>query len=353
MSSLWLTGAVGTMITEEWTFLEGLYFSTYALLTVGHGDLAPSTNSGIWFVTFWLPFNILFVTLYLGSVAHIFVRISNGNVACIEKKLREQEIQKVRMQEADASDKCTGEKDASPRTFLIKQNSIGRMFLSDGSDISTGRDLVKKLYQQLTASTPASKTVLQTLEDESGSTIDLSFRCKELFEEASSNGIFTLRLAVMDRVARVTSANLLDFDALLEVDGERICLAVESLKNWIVKWKIPRRARQAYRTIIFESMLFVGEKQLFERGMEAFFDLNVVEFVELFSPFAFALQDKESMEQWLANTSDIAMECLPEGFAVDFHSEVPSSTTRDRRTLKNTVEDYFPCNPGNAVRIQL
>jgi hypothetical protein len=205
------------------------------------------------------------------------------------------------------------------------------------------------MYLQPALSVSSSDTVLRTGEGVN----ELSARCKELFQEASTDSTFTLRLAVFDRVARIACANLLDFDALLEVDGERICLTVESLKDWIVKWKIPYRARHAYRTVVFESMLFVGEKQLFERGIGAFLDLSVVEFVELFSPFVFALQEKESMEQWLADTADIAMEFLPMGLEDDSHSAVASSALRDRRTLKNTMENYFPCNPGNAVRIQL
>ena len=306
------------------------------------GILHQPQTQVLWFVVFWLPFNILFVTLYLGSVAHVFVRISNKNVARIERNLREQEMQKVDTQEAE---RHTYSKAPSARFQLIKQNSISRMSLSDGSSILTGRDLLQKLYLEPAPSVSSSDTVLRAGEGEN----ELSSRCKELFQEANTDGNFTLRLAVFDRVVRIACANLLDFDALLEVDGERIFLTVESLRDWITNWKIPHRARHAYRTVVFESMLFVGEKQVFEHGIGAFLDLSVVEFVELFSPFVFALQDKESMEQWLADTADNAMEFLPD----DFHSVVASPALRDRRTLKNTIENYFPCNSGNAVRIQL
>jgi hypothetical protein len=355
MVVLLLTGTISTMITEEWTFPEGLYFSSYAMLTVGHGDLAPTTTVGNWIVTFWLPFNILFVSLYLGSIAHIFVKLSNANVARIEKKLmEEEEMRKLDNQqsteEAGATDECIGNETRLTRRIRIKQNSTNRMVLSN---VSTVRDLLKRLHEPLSPSRHDSDTDVGTAENESASLDNLPLRCRELFRQESTASNFKLRLAVMDRVARIVSANLVDFDGLLEVDGRRLRLTVESLKNWITKWKIPHRARQAYRMLAFECLLFVGEKQVFEKGVGAIFDLSIVEFVELFSPFVFALQDNERMEQWLEDTADMAMEFLPLGLEDDHQSAVGASIQRDRRTLKNTIENYFPCNPGNAIRIQL
>ena len=346
---LLLIGAMVTMLTEGWTFLDALYFSTYAMLTVGHGDLVPSTNAGIWFVNFWLAFNVLFVTLFLGSVAYLIANISNRNVARIEKNLR------VKYNLA-AVETSTHEA-VSGRQFIRNEEKLAKCLRTTPnsvrvelvSDRLTMGDLLKKLHEPTTSSTSNSETVVV------GSSTTLPMICRELLCDKNTGEIFKLRLLVLDRVARITSAFLVDFNGLFEIKVGTIQLTVESLEDWISEWKIPRRARKAYRTIIFECMLLVGEKELVERGVAALFDLSILEFVELFSAFVFLLEDNESMEEWLAATADKANDTLSTELGDDNCNQLDYSsvTIRDRRRPKNTIENYFLCNPGNAVRLKL
>ena len=55
------------------------------------------------------------------------------------------------------------------------------------------------------------------------------------------------------------------------------------------KWIIPRSARSAFRTVAFETILFVGERGLIVRGADAIFDLSPREFQALFAPFLAAM----------------------------------------------------------------
>ena len=70
--ALYATGMGSLMHLESWNFGEALYFVTYVLTTVGFGDVAPSTDNGIWFTIFWLGTNISFVSLYMGNLGRYY-----------------------------------------------------------------------------------------------------------------------------------------------------------------------------------------------------------------------------------------------------------------------------------------
>jgi Ion channel len=62
-------GIGALMHFEKWNFAEAFYFVSYAHLTIGYGDIAPKSVGGVWFTTLWLPTNISFVSLYMGSLS--------------------------------------------------------------------------------------------------------------------------------------------------------------------------------------------------------------------------------------------------------------------------------------------
>lgn len=375
--TLWLMGAIGTMITEDWDIFQGLYFSTYALLTVGHGDLVPQTEAGTWFIVVWLPFNIMFVSLYLGTVAHLFVVLSNKRTIRIEQQIRKDAELAKRKAKSGAppiglhptpepqEETDSVRKNKIQRRQMIKQNSRTHMFSSNGTEIVHARDLLNNLHQWQPRRDPSDPhiplsdgsmtfTTAQAGEMDDGSCVDIGSRYHSLLKSAMSDEGFGLRLSVLDRVARIISAQLNDFESALEVDGSNLRVSADSLKDWITEWKIPQRARRVYREMTFECLLFVGEKQHFDSGVGAFFNLSVIEFIELFSPFVFALKHREAMEEWLASTHDLAGTRLPLGFEDQRQLGVDAAVSpRDRFFVKNSIENYFPVNPGNVVRMQL
>lgn len=62
------------------------------------GDYYPSELASTWFCIFWLPFSVGFLSLYLGSVAQLYLHISTQNVKRVESNLRNR-INKVKRAE--------------------------------------------------------------------------------------------------------------------------------------------------------------------------------------------------------------------------------------------------------------
>mmetsp|Transcript_15338 Transcript_15338/g.28889 ORF Transcript_15338/g.28889 Transcript_15338/m.28889 type:complete len:413 (+) Transcript_15338:1438-2676(+) len=62
------------------------------------GDYYPSQLASTWFCIFWLPFSVGFLSLYLGSVAQLYLHISKQNVKRVESNLRNR-INKVKLAE--------------------------------------------------------------------------------------------------------------------------------------------------------------------------------------------------------------------------------------------------------------
>lgn len=119
--TLLLVGAIGMVLLEGWTFIEALYFATFAMTTVGYGDITPTSNAGTWFVVFWLPFNVSFLALYLGTVAHYYVRVSQWNEKRIEQQLRN----RTSHTPSTRSDAISAEMNAPTRDDVSGHNGTG------------------------------------------------------------------------------------------------------------------------------------------------------------------------------------------------------------------------------------
>jgi len=359
MILLMAIGIVAMMIIEGWSFMKSLYFVTYALLTVGHGDVVPQTDAGLWFLDAWLPFNVLFVALYLGSVAHIYVQCRQKFVNRVETKMRDALLSDIRLAASNADSETKEKPAGTMRRRRIELNSKGRLFGYRGMEIVTARDLLQQLDETWSEggsrnSSSANRSNEGGTDDKSNSdSLDTPAKYQSMLRSThkSIHDQFILRLTVMDRLARVVSCQLKDFHAGLEIDGNNVLVTVESLKDWASEWKVPHGAGSIYREITFEALLLVGEKDVIHRGFSAFLDLNVTEFIELFSPFVFALQDPESMMGWLASTENLAVNRLPTALEDINNDNVPTQPQQEnRRFLRNTVPNYFPLNPGNAGR---
>jgi len=87
-SILILLGALIVGVIEGWGWVESIYFAVVSMTTVGFGDYFPDKLASTWFCIIWLPFSVGFLSLYLGSVAHLYIAVSARNVDRIEKKMR-------------------------------------------------------------------------------------------------------------------------------------------------------------------------------------------------------------------------------------------------------------------------
>lgn len=86
----------------------------------------------------------------------------------------------------------------------------------------------------------------------------------------------------------------MDFDGTIEIDGNFVYVTVDSVKDCIDEWKIPHRAKASYWTIVFESLLFVGERKLFEKILEHFMTLIYWSLLSCLVPLRFRLKQLPS-----------------------------------------------------------
>jgi hypothetical protein len=109
---------------------------------------------------------------------------------------------------------------------------------------------------------------------------------------------------------------------------------------------IPLRGRKSFRAVAFETLYFVGERNLVTRGSDALFDLTPLEFHKLFAPLVASMGDFDDMSDWLACTealaeADLQQDALKYSFSIpsdcwDFDSKPSNSIRR-----KNSEEDHF------------
>ncbi|KAF2435616.1 voltage-gated potassium channel [Tothia fuscella] len=75
--TLWLLGAVVFMLAEkkqQWSYFVSLYFSYTTLLTIGYGDLQPTSNSGKPFFVFWSLLAIPTLTILISNMGDTVVK---------------------------------------------------------------------------------------------------------------------------------------------------------------------------------------------------------------------------------------------------------------------------------------
>lgn len=74
---LWLVGAFVYKTSErnqEWSYFTGLYFAYTSLLTIGYGDLQPTSNSGKPFFVFWSMLAVPTLTILISDMGDTVVK---------------------------------------------------------------------------------------------------------------------------------------------------------------------------------------------------------------------------------------------------------------------------------------
>ncbi|KAJ5469690.1 hypothetical protein N7539_009308 [Penicillium diatomitis] len=76
--ALWLLGALvfwRSEINLGWTYFEALYFAYVTLLTIGFGDIYPTTSLGKAFFVFWSLLAVPAITILISSIGDTLIRI--------------------------------------------------------------------------------------------------------------------------------------------------------------------------------------------------------------------------------------------------------------------------------------
>jgi potassium channel subfamily K len=75
--TLWFLGAVVFMLAEkkqQWSYFTCLYFAYTSLLTIGYGDLQPTSNSGKPFFVFWSLLAVPTLTILISNMGDTVVK---------------------------------------------------------------------------------------------------------------------------------------------------------------------------------------------------------------------------------------------------------------------------------------
>jgi hypothetical protein len=117
---------------------------------------------------------------------------------------------------------------------------------------------------------------------------------------------FAVRMLVQERLAQIIATDIAGYHSSLEVKENTLKLKMDSFRRIIQKWLIPRVAHKAFRSVAFNCLIFIGERDLIVKGADALLELGPLEFNELFSPLLAAMGNRESMVKWLASTDVLA-----------------------------------------------
>jgi len=399
----------GMMAFEGWGYIEALYFSTYCMFTVGYGNYSPTHTASKWFVSVMLPFNILFVTIYLSSVAHYYVLLSEWNIRRIErsllcdKKLIEDQRQVLRklidsielslvnpkkISDVNDSENLDEEKQRGrERRRLIRSLSIlpATLIEKNTKQMITMRELIDWVHEKIegivSASADLSVDVLNTVtntrvfgrELEKSAFLENAYCSSASYlklSDAGSPPSLALRVLVQERFAQIIARDVTGFETSSEIKADD-CLVfhTSALSSIAEKWQIPPLARSSFKSVAMQVLFFVGEHRLLTEGEEALFALNSTEFVALFMPLVVAMGDSSSMKSWIVVTNDKAAafhksrtDNTSTSSSVErnkFKGSEPSLLQAEdaiiikpRRFMIETLDDYFPLNQGNACIIE-
>ena len=352
-------GAVVVGSIQEWSFVESMYFSVVSLTTVGFGDFVVDRPASTWFCIFWLPFSVFFVSLYLGSIASFYIGMSDKNVNRIEKKLRrrmhhvkswqDKEKEEARKRGLSGGFGVSDENevnDLPPHIQSPQKQGNRRGFASvstdddndDNNDDNDNENQENRRDQILTNSGTVRKKseVMKTMKDVIGaikSNMSSSRRSinddqSDILEDDSvtkrdmlnvhstqyyhtKKGIakrptFALRVLIQERLAHIIALEVAGYQSNIEIKNNTLSITIDSLKQTCQKWFLPRRATKSFRSVAFETLYFVGERQLIVNGAAAVFALRPAEVQGLFGPVLAAMGDADTMEAWLNRTQMLA-----------------------------------------------
>ena len=255
---------------------------------MGYGDVAPKTSEGIWFVIFWLPLNVTFISFYMGNLARYYMLFGSAYTRRVYK--REIELMARSRLLADEVWDLVGVDNS--RNTSAEDNAIHSM--------QTVVDLVLENFLHKGGDT-CSDTLRKLLNLESPWTATGLFHRNQVRKPS-----FALQVLMQERLITILAEEVTAVFADFFEKDSTFVVAVEPLQAIAEKWKIPAGAREAFALVAFEATVYVGEERMVMAGTNAFLKLTPFECHTLFSPLLSAFEDAGTMEGWLATTEEIA-----------------------------------------------
>ena len=295
----------------------------------------------------WLPFNILFSSIYMGSIARWYLGLSERNINNISEPLNETEVAnrsvfvarslttKHQFSKQGAVRFVGGGRignDISSCEDDVEETSISTSAEDDAIDVAcnenpecsntsnqvfidnicstlmTMEDIIKVVHNQ-NKDTHAWRNRLFTMtkgprtrESRSSSlkfeslTPCLSIRQQPHQEEsyldqktvvnANQQPCLGLRVLVQERMAQIIVYDICGGATPHHVDArdDYIVVKIGQWKDVVSKWSIPNNVWKSFRAAALESMMLVGERALITIGPKALFQLSPDEFQNMFNP---------------------------------------------------------------------
>jgi hypothetical protein len=289
-----LLGTLVMMHFEDWSFTRALYFATYVMTTVGYGDVTPITRGGTWFTIFWLPFNVTFVCIYMGNLAHYFKIATTAYRSRVYNQL-------------------ISKKGPVPNEEVSFANAIPQ----GGNDsVATAHD--KKLLHTMKDVLELALDFLCYEHDEHGEDSAAPSIAKHLKLQSPWNTSaafhankarkpsLVLQLLMQERLASILAEEVAGMRSEVFEKDLTFLLSMGPLQDTFAKWNIPAGAQHAFAVVAFEVVVFVGEKRLIVEGAKAILELMPLDCHKLFSPLLAAFENAGTMEGWLALTEELA-----------------------------------------------
>lgn len=73
---------------ENWSYIDSMYFATITFLTIGYGDVSPSTDAGRLFTVFFAIFGIFILGIFLGDLGKRIVDVETKAYDTMKEKAR-------------------------------------------------------------------------------------------------------------------------------------------------------------------------------------------------------------------------------------------------------------------------
>jgi hypothetical protein len=255
---------------------------------VGYGDITPVTRGGTWFVVAWLPLNVTFVSIYMGNLARYFMMAGSAYTQRVYRK-------DIAANSEYNCDSLLPSRDEAAELIHDSQ--------TDRQAIRSMRDVVQLVlenfaYHDDEVGEPSLRKQLrlQSSWNKSGA----------FFSNKKRQPSFALLVLVQERLINILALEVNPSDNDRAEKDKTFLFSIDNLDGIARKWKIPEGAWDAFSLVVFESLVYLGEKQCAIEDAHAFLSLTPFECHELLSPFLVALEDAGTMEGWLALTEELA-----------------------------------------------
>jgi len=258
-------------------------------LAMGYGDVTPKTTGGIWFVIFWLPLNVTFISFYMGNLARYFMIFGSAYVGRVYKR-EIASIERFRQSLDEVWD-------------LVGIDTSRHSKAPEGSTVHSMKVVVELVLENFLhkEGEVRSATLRKLLDLQSPWTKSGPFYSNNVRKPS-----FALQVLMQERLITILAVDVAGmFSNFFEKDSTFV-VAIEPLQVVAEKWKIPAGAREAFALVAFEATIYVGEKRMVVEGTNALLKLAPFECHTLFSPLLAAFEDAGTMEGWLATTEELA-----------------------------------------------